>query len=67
MPKTFNAPASPTAFAWVVDRWGWPTARVSLLVGSAAAWVIMELMSAWYERQRRPAAGAVNRRGVVRE
>lgn len=59
--------ASPTAFAWIVDRWGWPTARVSLLVGSAAAWVVMELMSAWYERQRRPAAGAVNRRGVVRE
>ena len=59
--------ASPTAFAWIVDRWGWPTARVSLLVGSAAAWVVMELMSAWYERQRRPAAGAVTRRGVVRE
>jgi MFS family permease len=59
--------ASPTAFAWIVDRWGWPTARVSLLVGSVAAWVVMELMSAWYERQRRPAAGAVTRRGVVRE
>ena len=59
--------ASPTAFAWIVDRWGWPTGRVSLLVGSAAAWVVMELMSAWYERRRRPAAGSVTRRGVVRE
>jgi hypothetical protein len=59
--------ASPTAFAWIVDRWGWTTGRVCLLVGSAAAWVVMELMSAWYERQRRPAAGSVTGRGVVRE
>src|SRR6202007_408614 len=24
--------ASPTVFAWIVDRWGWSTGRVSLLV-----------------------------------
>jgi MFS transporter len=48
--------ASPTAFAWIVDRWGWGTARVLLLVSCSAAWVAMELMSRWYERQR--AAGA---------
>jgi hypothetical protein len=44
--------ASPTAFAWIVDRWGWGTARVLLLVSCSAAWVAMELMSRWYERQR---------------
>jgi MFS family permease len=52
--------ASPTAFAWIVDRWGWGTARISLLVGATVAWIAMELMSAWYERGRRtvPAGGA---------
>jgi MFS family permease len=44
--------ASPTVFAWVVDWWGWPIARVSLLVSCTAAWLAMELMSRWYERQR---------------
>jgi hypothetical protein len=44
--------ASPAVFAWIVDRWGWGPARVSLLVGSFAAWVAMELMSRWYERRR---------------
>ena len=45
-------PASPTVFAWIVDRWGWGTARVSLLVSCSAAWLAMELMSSWYERRR---------------
>jgi hypothetical protein len=49
--------ASPTAFAWIVDRWGWGTARVVLLVSCSAAWVAMELMSRWYERQRGAVAG----------
>jgi MFS family permease len=55
--------ASPTAFAWIVDRWGWGTARVLLLVSCSAAWVAMELMSRWYERQRAavPVAGAPTR------
>ena len=44
--------ASPTVFAWVVDRWGWGPGRLSLLVGCSAAWLAMELMSRWYERQR---------------
>jgi hypothetical protein len=44
--------ASPTVFAWVIERWGWGPARISLLVGSAAAWLAMEMMSRWYERQR---------------
>ena len=44
--------ASPTVFAWIVDRWGWGIARVSLLVSCSAAWLAMEFMSRWYERGR---------------
>jgi hypothetical protein len=43
---------SPTAFAWIVDRWGWGTGRVVLLAGACASWLAMELMSRWYERRR---------------
>jgi MFS family permease len=52
--------ASPTAFAWIVDRWGWGTARVLLLVSCSAAWVAMEVMSRWYERQRAAAGRAAD-------
>ena len=48
--------AAPTVFAWIVDRWGWGVGRIALLIGCSAAWLAMELMSRWYERQR--AAGA---------
>ncbi len=51
--------AAPSVFAWIVDRWGWAPGRVSLLVGCSAAWLAMELMSRWYERQR--AAATVDR------
>jgi len=44
--------ASPTVFAWIVERWGWGPARVSLLASCSAAWIAMELMSRWYERHR---------------
>ena len=50
--------ASPTVFAWIVDRWGWAPGRVSLLVGCTAAWLAMELMARWYERQRAAVAPA---------
>ena len=53
MPVLVVNAASPTVFAWITDRWGWGTARVSLLVGATAAWLSMELMSSWYERERR--------------
>ena len=56
--------ASPTAFAWIVDRWGWGTARVLLLVGCSAAWLAMELMSRWYERQRGAGAGGARDRAA---
>jgi MFS family permease len=49
--------ASPTVFAWIVDRWGWGAGRVSLLVGCSAAWLAMELMSRWYERRRAAVVG----------
>jgi MFS family permease len=49
--------ASPTVFAWIVDRWGWQAGRVSLLVGCSAAWLAMELMSRWYERRPGTAVG----------
>ena len=52
MPVLVINAASPTVFAWVIDRWGWGPARVSLLVGASAAWLAMELMSRWYERRR---------------
>jgi len=49
--------ASPTVFAWIVDRWGWGAGRVSLLAGCATAWLAMEVMSRWYERRRAESAG----------
>ena len=55
--------AAPTVFAWIVDRWGWGTGRVSLLVGCTAAWLAMELMSRWYERER-AAVATVDRHGA---
>jgi MFS family permease len=57
--------ASPTVFAWVVDRWGWGPGRVSLLVGCSAAWLAMELMSRWYERQRAAVAPVDRHAGPV--
>jgi hypothetical protein len=62
MPVLIVNAASPTAFAWIVDRWGWGTGRVFLLVGCSAAWLAMELMSRWYERQRGAVAGGAPQR-----
>ena len=64
MPVLIVNAASPTAFAWIVDRWGWGTARVFLLVGCSAAWLAMELMSRWYERQRGSLAGGTHQRAA---
>jgi hypothetical protein len=50
--------ASPTVFAWIVDRWGWTIGRLTLLVGCSAAWLAMELMSRWYEGRRAVAVEA---------
>jgi MFS family permease len=45
--------ASPTIFAWMVDRWGWRAAELTLVASACAAWAAMEAMSRWYERYRR--------------
>ena len=58
--------ASPTIFAWIVDRWGWGTARVSLLVSCGASWLAMEVMSRWYERQRAASATGEQHAAPVR-
>jgi hypothetical protein len=57
--------ASPTVFAWVVDRWGWGAARASLLVGCSAGWLAMELMSRWYERRRAAVVAAHGARSAM--
>jgi MFS family permease len=44
--------ASPTLLALIVDRWGWRSAQVVLVVCAAASWLAMELMSRWYQRSR---------------
>jgi MFS family permease len=59
--------ASPAVFGWIVDHWGWRTARVSLLVGCSAAWLAMELMSRWYERRRESVATATRLPQASRE
>jgi MFS family permease len=45
--------ASPTLFALIVDRWGWPAGQAALVAACAASWVAIELMSRWYRRSRR--------------
>jgi len=44
--------ASPTLFALIVDHWGWQAAQLVLVGTAATAWIAMELMSRWYERNR---------------
>ena len=51
-PVLFVNAAAPTAFAMIVDRWGWQAGQGVLLATSAAAWIAMELMSRWYRRGR---------------
>jgi len=50
--------ASPSVFAWITDRWGWETGRISLLAGAGLAWLAMEIMSHWYEARHRPGVPA---------
>lgn len=50
--------ASPTAFALIVEQWGWAAAQVVLIATAAASWFAMEFMAHWFERQRNAAAKA---------
>jgi predicted MFS family arabinose efflux permease len=45
--------ASPTLFALIVDRWGWPAGQAVLLAASAASWIAIELMSLWHKGSER--------------
>lgn len=45
--------ASPTLFALIVDSWGWHAAQVVLVAAATTSWIAMELMSRWYERNRK--------------
>jgi hypothetical protein len=45
--------ASPTAFALVIDHFGWPRAQLTLAAIALVACIAMELMARWYERARR--------------
>ncbi len=44
--------ASPTLFALIVDRWGWPVGQGVLMAASASSWIAIELMARWYRRTR---------------
>ena len=48
---------SPTLFALLIDRWGWPAAEIVLFGCAVAACVAMEVMSRWHAvTQRRAVA-----------
>lgn len=51
---------SPTVFAVLIDRWGWRTAEIVLLVCGALACFAMELMSRWYSASQRRSSAAVS-------
>lgn len=46
--------ASPTLFALIVERWGWPAGQAVLVAASLASWVAIEVMTRWYRRAPRP-------------
>ena len=51
-PTLIVSAASPTLFALIVDRWGWPAGQAVLAVAAAASWIAIEVMSRWYRRSR---------------
>ena len=62
-PVLLVSAASPTIFAWIVDRWGWEVGHVAILISSIAAMLCMETMARWHRRgtQAGAAVGAVER------
>jgi len=50
--------SAPTIFALLIGWIGWSGAEIALLICATAAWLLMEVMSLWFERTRRAAAGA---------
>ncbi|MGE0768568.1 MAG: MFS transporter [Hyphomicrobiaceae bacterium] len=49
-PVLFVSAASPTIFAWLIDRWGWDVGHAAILVASVASMVCMETMARWHRR-----------------
>ena len=49
-PILFVSACAPTVFAWIVDRWGWSTGNLSVLVTAAASFACMEAMALWHRR-----------------
>jgi len=67
-PVLFVSAAAPTIFAWIVDRWGWGTGHVAILVSSVLAVLCMETMARWHRNStgqatRAPAASPSTGRG----
>jgi MFS family permease len=61
-PVLFVSAASPTIFAWIVDRWGWNVGHGVILVAALASMLCMETMARWHRRGLKKAgapAGAV--------
>jgi len=57
-PVLLVSAASPTIFAWIVDRWGWPVGHVAILASSIAAMLSMETMAHWHRRSTRASEAA---------
>lgn len=43
--------ASPTAFALIVEHWGWTGAQAALIVTATASWIAVEFMAYWCGRR----------------
>lgn len=49
-PILFVSAFAPTAFAAIVDRWGWSFGNLVVLACALSAFLTMELMAAWHRR-----------------
>jgi hypothetical protein len=52
-PVLIVSAASPTLFALIIERWGWHSAQAVLVAAAATSWLAVELMSRWYQRNRK--------------
>jgi MFS family permease len=52
-PVLLVSAASPTLFAWIIDRWGWEVGHIAIIVCAALAMVCMETMAHWHRASLR--------------
>jgi predicted MFS family arabinose efflux permease len=52
-PYLLLAALSPTAFAFVVERWGYDAGEAIMLAAGLVSFLAMEVMALWYRRHRR--------------